>query len=109
LVDFIPLKNLTPKLKTLGESAVADSTHQYIIPKKKTPEKSSKILPSCPEIPPQTGFPGQYAVVVLGLVVVSLLMDTEGWPISMTVTETEAPVDAMASSIFWLSDADVSF
>ena len=48
-------------------------------------------------------------MVVLGLVVVSLLMDTEGWPISMTVTETEAPVDAMASSIFWLSDADVSF
>lgn len=47
-------------------------------------------------------------MVVLGLVVVSLLMDTEGWPISMTVTETEAPVDAMASSIFWLSDADVS-
>lgn len=44
---------------------------------------------------------------LLGLVVVSL-MDTEGWPMSMTVTETEAPVDAMASSIFWLSEAEVS-
>ena len=44
---------------------------------------------------------------LLGLVVVSL-MDTEGWPMSMTVTETEAPVDAMARSIFWLSEAEVS-
>ena len=47
-------------------------------------------------------------VGLVGLVVVSLRTDTEGGPISITVTETEAPVDAMATSIFWLSEAEVS-